>query len=115
MIEEERSLAVKLGLDAVKIDEDTIPDKDDIDRVQDSLQRLVRVKEDREDLSANKFRLSLEFDNSPFFHSNLYVSFSQQQLFTSTVWPTGPGRYLPITKPNIFCLNLSETLDIISD
>jgi len=48
MIEEERTLAAKLGLDAVKIDEDTIPDKEDIKKVEDNLRSLSRIKEERE-------------------------------------------------------------------
>merc|ERR1711909_67685 len=48
MIEEERTLAAKLGLDAVRIDEDTIPDKEDIKKVEDNLRSLSRSKEERE-------------------------------------------------------------------
>ena len=48
MIEEERTLADKLGLEAVRIDEDTIPEKEDIIRVEDNLRGLIRIKEERE-------------------------------------------------------------------
>jgi len=48
IIEEERTLAAKLGLEAVMIDEDTIPEKEDISKVENNLRNLVRVKEERE-------------------------------------------------------------------
>ena len=48
LIEEERTLAFKLGLEAVRIDEDTIPDKEDITRVEDNLRGLTKIKEERE-------------------------------------------------------------------
>jgi len=48
MIDEERALAVKLGLEAVDVDEDTIPSQEDISRVENNLRRLVKVKDERE-------------------------------------------------------------------
>merc|ERR1719318_2016059 len=48
LIEEERALASKLGLEAVYIDEDTIPEKDEMQRVEDNLRKMIRVKEERE-------------------------------------------------------------------
>ena len=48
MIEDERALAAKLGLDAVLIDEDTMPEKEDVARVEESLKKMIRVKEERE-------------------------------------------------------------------
>eukprot|EP00092_Neocalanus_flemingeri_P014462 GFUD01015606.1.p1 GENE.GFUD01015606.1~~GFUD01015606.1.p1 ORF type:complete len:767 (+),score=188.47 GFUD01015606.1:174-2303(+) len=48
VIDEERALAAKLGLQAVYIDEDTIPEKEDMQQVEESLRKMVRVKEERE-------------------------------------------------------------------
>eukprot|EP00092_Neocalanus_flemingeri_P033506 GFUD01036424.1.p1 GENE.GFUD01036424.1~~GFUD01036424.1.p1 ORF type:complete len:760 (+),score=195.92 GFUD01036424.1:167-2281(+) len=48
VIDEERALAAKLGVEAVFIDEDSIPEKDDMHRVEDSLRKLVLIKEERE-------------------------------------------------------------------
>eukprot|EP00092_Neocalanus_flemingeri_P004203 GFUD01004521.1.p1 GENE.GFUD01004521.1~~GFUD01004521.1.p1 ORF type:complete len:794 (+),score=179.39 GFUD01004521.1:244-2382(+) len=48
VIDEERALAAKLGLEGVYIDEDTIPEKEDMQQVEESLRKLVRVKEERE-------------------------------------------------------------------
>lgn len=48
LIDEERAVASKLGLDAVYIDEDTIPEKNDMIRVEDNLRKMIRVKEERE-------------------------------------------------------------------
>merc|ERR1719318_499583 len=48
LIDEERALASRLGLEAVYIDEDTIPEKDDMQRVEDNLRKMIRVKEERE-------------------------------------------------------------------
>ena len=41
-------MASKLGLEAVYIDEDTIPEKEDMQRVEDNLRKMIRVKEERE-------------------------------------------------------------------
>ena len=48
MIDEERALATKLGLQAVDVDEDTIPFQEDISRVENNLRRLAKVKDERE-------------------------------------------------------------------
>merc|ERR1719318_1300222 len=48
LIDEERALASRLGLEAVYIDEDTIPEKDDMQRVEENLRKMIRVKEERE-------------------------------------------------------------------
>jgi len=48
LIDEEKSLACKLGMECVMIDEDTIPEKEDIQKVQDNLRTMTRVKEERE-------------------------------------------------------------------
>ena len=48
MIEEERAIATRLGLEAVFIDEDSIPEKEDMLRVEENLKKMVRVKEERE-------------------------------------------------------------------
>ena len=48
MIDEERAIATRLGLEAVYIDEDSIPEKEDMLRVEENLKKMVRVKEERE-------------------------------------------------------------------
>ena len=48
LIDEERSLAAKLGLESIYIDEDSIPEREEIKRVEDNMTRMVRVKEERE-------------------------------------------------------------------
>ena len=48
MIDEERALATKLGLDAVYIDEDSIPEKEDMARVEENRRKMALVKEERE-------------------------------------------------------------------
>merc|ERR1712096_482421 len=48
LIEEERALATKLGLDAVYIDEDSIPEKEDMAKVEENRRKMALVKEERE-------------------------------------------------------------------
>jgi len=50
LINEERMLAIKLGLEVVGIDEDTIPNKADVGKIKESIRNLVKVKEERETL-----------------------------------------------------------------
>jgi len=48
LIDEERALATKLGLEAVYIDEDSIPEKEDMARVEENRRTMALVKEERE-------------------------------------------------------------------
>ena len=45
LIDEERSLAAKLGLESIYIDEDSIPEREEIQRVEENMIRMIRVKQ----------------------------------------------------------------------
>eukprot|EP00092_Neocalanus_flemingeri_P018419 GFUD01019934.1.p1 GENE.GFUD01019934.1~~GFUD01019934.1.p1 ORF type:complete len:724 (-),score=194.61 GFUD01019934.1:76-2247(-) len=47
-IDEESVLADELGMETVFIDEDTIPEEEDMQRVKENLRKMIRVKEERE-------------------------------------------------------------------